>query len=1182
MSGLFYFIVGLSSRTASKPAALKTKSKPLKTVIYPTSALPPLGPGTLILGNGLAVPVLPQPQSLLPNPSNLILNSTLYSIPKVVQTQQVTAPNNKNVTSKTLPYIKPKYCLTRTTQVNKVPIPALTSPYASNYCLFNESKVEPGKKDLSKVKKVNKVTDQVGELNKSDTKKSNKRKHNEEEEITNKISKNDVDSELSNNKPVENDTVAVSLPIDIPVSNSTIQEDSTKINMIQSNDAVEKEVEKLIPDEPKVSESNEKSEIIRSENTETEGITPFDTPEKVQETITNQNNENPQISLIETSTVITTSTTVATSATMATHDDMKTLEINLPHSELSNDIFASLQVPSGCQNPESTSPTAAFLLAFPLVSSGVKVTEVIDGENSESHSVTPTLLQIGTMDTTKSTQSQSDVITSNFLNLDSFSFFSAKDICGSFDNNYPIASSSGKSQPTMTNSSSKSDSTNNTSIYVNVKSPCLPTCVAQPVKQNCNIYCQKTAETSKDTNKEVKDCEKPNSSQKFNVNSIYNPQIQPTAKPDLNFHLPKVAEMTQKTLDQKSQYQISSTYSQATCDFSYKPDLTKTCVVQTCSYSNINRNYTNPLYTNCNNYNYNYHPDTNFNQNYYKNISQNETKTYYPLNYDNYSDYRKNDSTALAGKYYDTSAYMKEKKTSNVAKVKLNDNKQPINWMTAPDNRLQTSECLLTSFSKGNFNQTYPFASYTTSATTYFPTTTMETNKMNCALETKKCLDLPIVSLNSHQRLDIEEKQFSWSPTKLPHFLDPPHTFVTSTLPTLVGDLALGNTLPFAEQKTEFKSVKENKDFRQISKVNNYENQSNFLSVSQLVDHSKPETIAAKPTSRRNSGNRSKSNVQQKSKRVTKHDNKDMLPHCGVNNDNMHQSRSTNNFNTFSSIDLFTDQKHKNSHKNSSSSYSAEALIGNQVPDESVNKRYPVANKSLGASSFLAENIISYFPPVDLPQDNYMSQNQNYQANSFTTSFQNNAYSSNSFIYTASTIASSYLGTNNFDPGPQDYLPDSINLISNPSSKDNKHYNGKSCSKPLNKEEKNNHYPICSNNMKRTKRKSTNDANNTLFDFPFLPIPGSNNSPILPDDFHSHTNFLAPTTPFSCKNSLYPKQNNDIGGASLLPLPPVCRNTIQHPEISPSVNAVGPSLTNFNLSTIFPEINKVRVRYNGM
>lgn len=72
------------------------------------------------------------------------------------------------------------------------------------------------------------------------------------------------------------------------------------------------------------------------------------------------------------------------------------------HSDLSNDIFASLQVPSNSHNTESISPTAAFLMAFPLVSSLNGKTEVLDEEMKEDfkyHSQTPPmLLQIGSME----------------------------------------------------------------------------------------------------------------------------------------------------------------------------------------------------------------------------------------------------------------------------------------------------------------------------------------------------------------------------------------------------------------------------------------------------------------------------------------------------------------------------------------------------------------------------------------------------------------------------------------------------------------------------------------------------------------------------------------------------------------------------------------------------------------
>ncbi|PNF16483.1 hypothetical protein B7P43_G07793 [Cryptotermes secundus] len=77
------------------------------------------------------------------------------------------------------------------------------------------------------------------------------------------------------------------------------------------------------------------------------------------------------------------------------------LNISLQNSEFSSDLFASLQVPSSGQHSESISPTAAFLLAFPLVSSS-KVTEMIvdpqEEVGSDSMQGASTLLQIGNIE----------------------------------------------------------------------------------------------------------------------------------------------------------------------------------------------------------------------------------------------------------------------------------------------------------------------------------------------------------------------------------------------------------------------------------------------------------------------------------------------------------------------------------------------------------------------------------------------------------------------------------------------------------------------------------------------------------------------------------------------------------------------------------------------------------------
>ncbi|XP_021917040.1 uncharacterized protein LOC110828541 isoform X2 [Zootermopsis nevadensis] len=81
--------------------------------------------------------------------------------------------------------------------------------------------------------------------------------------------------------------------------------------------------------------------------------------------------------------------------------DNASLNISLQNSEFSSDLFASLQVPSSGQHPESISPTAAFLLAFPLVSSSKVAEMIVDSQEevgSDSMQGGSTLLQIGNIE----------------------------------------------------------------------------------------------------------------------------------------------------------------------------------------------------------------------------------------------------------------------------------------------------------------------------------------------------------------------------------------------------------------------------------------------------------------------------------------------------------------------------------------------------------------------------------------------------------------------------------------------------------------------------------------------------------------------------------------------------------------------------------------------------------------
>lgn len=65
---------------------------------------------------------------------------------------------------------------------------------------------------------------------------------------------------------------------------------------------------------------------------------------------------------------------------------IETTEPTLPQPELSNDILASLQIPQNESNNESMSPTAAFLMTFPVVSAGVRIGED-EHETHDSQSI---------------------------------------------------------------------------------------------------------------------------------------------------------------------------------------------------------------------------------------------------------------------------------------------------------------------------------------------------------------------------------------------------------------------------------------------------------------------------------------------------------------------------------------------------------------------------------------------------------------------------------------------------------------------------------------------------------------------------------------------------------------------------------------------------------------------------
>nr|CAH7723520.1 unnamed protein product [Callosobruchus chinensis] len=257
----------------------------------------------------------------------------------------------------------------------------------------------------------------------------------------------------------------------------------------------------------------------------------------------------------------------------------------------------------------------------------------------------------------------------------------------------------------------------------------------------------------------------------------------------------------------------------------------------------------------------------------------------------------------------------------------------------------------------------------------------------------------------------LRTKHYTWSTTKFSNIFEPPQTFVPHSMPSL----------PFNPSSLIEQKPKEKRTIQQ-------ENQSNFLSVSQLVDHNKSDSTSApaRVTTRRNSGNRSKGTNPSKNKRTPKTDTVDKSV------ENKHNSGLVVN------NEYCYEQKQSNRNRNSMS-YSAEALIGNQGNEFSNKKVVSAESKSLVTTNFLADSMVTYFPSMD---DNYIPHN-NFPSNNFPhNSFQSAPYSTNNFLYSTPSVAPNHAPPNAFE-APPDFLSDSMAEM-----KDLKH------TKSMNKEEK--------------------------------------------------------------------------------------------------------------------------------
>ncbi|XP_012251814.2 uncharacterized protein LOC105683643 isoform X1 [Athalia rosae] len=535
------------------------------------------------------------------------------------------------------------------------------------------------------------------------------------------------------------------------------------------------------------------------------------------------------------------------------------------------------------------------------------------------------------------------------------------------------------------------------------------------------------------------------------------------------------------------------------------------------------------------------------------------------------------------------------KQTQNGNKSKIQQIRPPVNWMMTPEIKHNTNipDIILPPIGKElEYCQNNLFTqntSYNQGSTNQFYNNYDATHSFS---------NISVIQ-NEPKKVDTfysEEQPFSWSPTKNTHVVEQTQSIkpidqhiVPSTLPTLVGDLALGTNIPekqsfiFGQMSTRLSSehnkemIKEkdsnvSREFHTILHSQNGQHavQGTFLSVSQLVEHEKAE----------------------KSQQARKHQRKSTSPRGSGKNqldirkqtaaDQLHHDDQKSNVQNFPEQNYQQKYQQNDTHwrnRNCKSNYTAEALIGTNtnVQDDNQQDKHAsikftsnyAQNKFPGTLSTETMMPINYFPNTD-DGNNYGQANQNF--NSYSYSSNANIYPTTNFITSISNTPTNYMMPLHEN---SDYLETNSFLLPNASSANpikSQHYTGKhqNCDKR----------PYST--PKRSKRKPDMTQN---IEFPISGI----NSPL--EDYHS--SFLSHANLYQnpSQANIYPKavntnlpglpmtgNQNTVGPTGLPMNSNIPRGTSSG---SPMVmtHPSGTSLTNFNLSTIFPEINDKVVGY---
>ncbi|KAL1137762.1 hypothetical protein AAG570_009458 [Ranatra chinensis] len=488
-------------------------------------------------------------------------------------------------------------------------------------------------------------------------------------------------------------------------------------------------------------------------------------------------------------------------------------------SEFSSDLFNSLQVPSaiGGQHPESISPTAAFLLAFPLVSTSKNVDNPVDGENNENQQTnTPTtILQIGNIEPPSTSELFHSIDypskgTKHFGNKESIDRFHSYELGAEYEANMGIAPEVQK--PYRNNSEKKKD----VSLYT-------------------------THEEYRNKSQRRQQCDQSQMSQerpKENTAGVcavggtsnyqqQQPQLQPQQQQQCYSGYPLFTHCNDFSSVMPPPTNHTSQYSSIGVGTDPKADVINMLPWASNNHLNQHQDFTpnQPA------------PDKDICL-MQKNKNGSDRKS-------------KSDKVTQKGSNYNTNQYnnmecynFKQEKKKNSKQNQQVTARAPVNWMTTPDSRNILPDPLL------HLDIYTPQKEMDNAASFSVPPPPTGSIAQNPFANTFPSIEMSIDSFTEFNTSKKTTNNYCWSPSKclLPPSVDNHGLVIPSTLPTLMGDLALGTTTTTTADtlKTFETSRKFDQNIRKLpekgeKKRNDYgtKNQgsnSSFLSVSQLVD----------------------------------------------------------------------------------------------------------------------------------------------------------------------------------------------------------------------------------------------------------------------------------------------------------------------------------------------------------